>query len=202
MAGNDGFLYTVPSDDNPNDGRLTDPTLLFSPASVGSGALSCSSASLSGVAVSISTGTGSLVSSNSTITGHGTVTTPFFITGEGALFAQSSTITGNGISSSSGSGTLTDQNSSLVGTGRSLSTGTGSLNQSNSSLHALGTVAWFAKSHPYLDENGLDFFLLEDGSGFYLREEIQLLSSSSQISGSGQVVDAPVFRGMLLGIWP
>lgn len=185
MAGNDVFLYSVPSDANPNDVRLTDPTQLSSSSIIGSGILVAGAAIVLGIALSISTGTGSLSTQAATIAGEGTVSSALVITGEGALVSQSASLSGAGLSTSTGTGALTAQAATLSGVGAGISTGTGVLLSQAAVASGAGSVYWLARSEPYLNENGVDHYLIEDGTGRYAIEEVRIIAGSAQISGVG-----------------
>lgn len=183
MAGNDGFLYSVPSDANPNDGRLRDPTTIS--AITGTGALVAGVVTLSGVGLSISTGTGALAASASSIAGEGIVSSVAGITGSGELLAQAVFVSGVGISSSTGTGALLSSSASAVGVGISLSTGTGSAVSQNASAAGVGITQWVARGGRYLQEDGVSKYQLEDLSGFYARENPDLVAQPPQVSGEG-----------------
>lgn len=181
----DIFLYSVPSDPDPDDVRLTDPTQLSSSGITGSGILLCAASAILGVALSLSTGTGSLSAQAATISGEGTVSTLLVITGEGTLVAQPASISGAGITKSTGTGVLSSQASSLSGVGIGRSTGSGALSAQAATTSGPGSAYWLARSEPYLNEDGVNHYLVEDGSGRYAIEEVRLKAQSSQLSGAG-----------------
>ncbi len=186
MAGNDGFLYPVPSDVNPNDGRLRDPTVEASTDVTGTGTLTSAAAEISGVGISSSSGTGIFLAQAASIVGIGEVTDTG-VTGQGAIAAQAAQVSGTGLSASSGTGTLTAQAAELTGVGIGESSGAGTLTAQDAAILGVGITQWVARSQPYLDENGVDHYRIEDGTGNYAREEVALAAGESQISGIGFV---------------
>ena len=181
----DIFLYQ--GEPNPNDVRLTDPTVLASNAITGAGILLCAAAVLSGAGVSGSTGTGILAASAAAVAGDGTVSDPVTITGSGAIVDSASTIAGVGTSGSTGTGGLVSDAATLIGVGTSLSVGVGALAAQSATASGLAAARWVASSGlVYLAEDGTKYST-EDGLGFYSLEEIPLTAQSSQISGEGEV---------------
>jgi len=180
----DIFLYQ--GEANPNDVKLTDPTVSASTSISGAGALASAAATLSGVGLSVSTGTGILLAGAATVAGDGTVTDTG-VTGEGALAAQAAQVAGVGLSVSTGTGALSAQAATLIGDGDSESTGTGALAAQAATVSAPGIAQWVAHSDDnYLLEDGSSKLLQEDGASFFLREEIAFTLDASQLSGAGE----------------
>lgn len=176
------FLYQ--GEVNPNDVRLTDPTVVASTAVHGTGSLTSANSSASGAGTSRSTGTGALAASASSVAGTGTVSSPVTVTGSGSLAAQPAQVTGLGTSRSTGTGALAAQSAQASGAGIVGAVASGALVSQNSSASGTAAARWVARSELYLLEDGSGNYLLEDGSGRYAIEEVRLIAQNSQISGT------------------
>jgi hypothetical protein len=192
----DVFLYG--GEPNPNDVKLTDPTQPSGSSITGSGALVCGAAAILGIALSISTGTGSLSAQAATVAGEGTVSSAAVVTGEGTLVAQAATLSGVGISASTGTGSVVSQSAAVSGVGIGSSSGTGLLVSQAATLPGVGSVYWLARSGLYLNEDGVLHYLLEDGAGRYELENVRIVAGAAQISGEGEVIGSLVLYGSKL----